>query len=175
MRFLVFAAALAVLAVSAAAFAAGPLPVISANGFSCTAQPVGERNLVECMGQFQGVAGLYAATGYDMVHVDFTPDNQRRYSYMSETGCLILAAADKTALATDKSGVKKQFSSYTDAMQWCYTGGAAQKPAPQATPQAAPPAQSAPQAAPQAAPPAQQPGQQALPPAQPPQTPRQGG
>ena len=72
-----------------------------------------------------------------------------------------ISAADKTALATDKSGVKKQFSSYTDAMQWCYTGGAAQKPAPQATPQTAPPAQ--------------QPGQQALPPAQPPQTPRQGG
>lgn len=165
MRFFMYAAGIAVLAASAAAFAAGPLPVISANGFSCTAQPVGERNLVECMGQFQGVAGLYAATGYDMVHVDFTPDNQRRYSYMSETGCLILAAADKTALATDKSGVKKQFSSYTDAMQWCYTGGAAQKPAPQATPQAAP----------QTAPPAQQPGQQALPPAQPPQTPRQGG
>ena len=161
MRFFMYAAGIAVLAASAAAFAAGPLPVISANGFSCTAQPVGERNLVECMGQFQGVAGLYAATGYDMVHVDFTPDNQRRYSYMSETGCLILAAADKTALATDKSGTKKQFSSYTDAMQWCYTGGAAQQPAPQAAPQATPPAQ--------------QPRQQALPPAQTPQTPRQGG
>jgi len=169
MRFFVSAAALAVILASAAAFAAGPLPVVSANGFSCTAQPVGEKNLVECMGQFQGVAGIYAATGYEMVHVDFTPDNQRRYSYMSETGCLILAAADKTALAVDKSGAKKQFSSFTDAMQWCYTGGVAQKAAPQAAPQTAP------QAAPQAAPPAQQPRQQALPPAQPPQTPRQGG
>lgn len=107
-----------------AASPAMALQVVSANGFNCTSQPVGGKSLVECMGQFQGVTGIFSATGYDMVHVDFTPDNQRRYSYMSETGCLILAASDKSALASDKSGAKKQFGSFMDAMQWCYTGGA---------------------------------------------------
>ena len=128
---------LAVTALFAAFFlcsTAQALPVVSANGFNCTAQPVGEKSLVECMGQFAGVAGVFSATGYDMVHVDYTPDNNRRYSYMSETGCLILAASDKSALATDKSGRKQQFNSFMEAMQWCYSGGEKAKPQGQAAP-----------------------------------------
>ena len=125
-----------------AASAAQAAPVVSANGFTCTAQPAKTGSLVECIGQFQGAQGLFGATGYDIVHVEFTPDNQRRYTYMSETGCLILAAADKSALATDKSGTKKQFANAMDAMQWCYTG-AAPSPQPQPQPQQ-PPAAAAP-------------------------------
>ncbi len=104
--------------------------VVSANGFNCTQQPTPDRrSLVECIGQFQGVPGIFAGTGYDIVHVEYSPDNKKRYFYMSETGCLILNAADNTALATDKSGIKKQFPAFMDAMNWCYTGGQA-APAP---------------------------------------------
>jgi hypothetical protein len=104
--------------------------VVSANGFSCTQEQAKDgRTLVECIGQFQGVTGLFAGTGYDIVHVEYSPDNKKRYFFMSETGCLILNAADNTALATDKAGVRKQFTSFMDAMNWCYTGGQA-APAP---------------------------------------------
>ena len=104
--------------------AADALEVVSANGFNCNQQSVSkDKTLVECTGQFQGVKGIFAATGYDIVHVSFSPDNKRRYVYMSETGCLILNAADDAALATDKSGTKKQFTKFMDAMSWCYSGG----------------------------------------------------
>ena len=100
------------------------IEAVSANGFTCTQQPVkGNRSLVECTGQFQGVTGLFAATGYDLVHVEYTPDNKKRYFYMSETGCLILNASNNAALATSRSGTKKQFTTFMDAMNWCYSGG----------------------------------------------------
>ncbi len=113
----VLAVALLVGAASAAHAA-----VVSANGFNCTQEAAsGNRWLVECIGQFPGVTGIFAGTGYDIVHVEYSPDNKRRYFYMSETGCQILNAADNTALATDKSGAKKQFPAFMDAMSWCYT------------------------------------------------------
>ena len=145
-----------------AAAAAQAAPVVSANGFTCTAEAGKNGNLVECIGQFQGATGLFGATGYDIVHVEFTPDNQKSYTYMSETGCLILSAADKSALAVDKSGTKKQFGGVMDAMQWCYTGGAATAQPPSQAPAAQPqqPAQPSQQQQ-------QQPRQQAMP-AQPP-------
>lgn len=129
-------AAVLILGAAGAANAA----VVSANGFNCTQEAAsGNRSLVECIGQFQGVAGIFAGTGYDIVHVEYSPDNKRRYFYMSETGCLILNAGDNTALATDKSGAKKQFSAFMDAMGWCYTsvqptpGAAAPQPSAPAT------------------------------------------
>ena len=98
--------------------------VVSANGFTCTQKPVpNNRALVECIGQFPGVTGLFAGTGYDIVHVEYSPDNKKRYFFMSETGCLILNAGDNTALATDRSGTKKQFTAFMDAMSWCYSRG----------------------------------------------------
>ena len=121
----VLLAAAFIVGVALVAHAAAP---VSANGFTCTQNPVaGGRALVECTGQFPGVAGLFAATGYDIVHVEYTPDNKKRYFFMSETGCLILNAGDNTALAIDRSGTKKQFPAFMDAMSWCYSGG---KPAP---------------------------------------------
>ncbi|MFA5810785.1 MAG: hypothetical protein WC956_00465 [bacterium] len=124
--FSVLAAALIVGVANAAQSA-----VISANGFNCTQQPTPDkRSLVECIGQFPGVTGIFAGTGYDIVHVEYSPDNKKRYFYMSETGCLILNAGDNTALATDKSGAKKQFAAFMDAMGWCYSGG---QPAPPPT------------------------------------------
>jgi hypothetical protein len=127
MFFVILATAL-IVGVADAAHAAA----VSANGFTCTQQPTPDkRSLVECIGQFQGVAGIFAATGYDIVHVEYSPDNKRRYFYMSETGCLILNAGDNAALATDRAGGKKQFSAFMDAMSWCYTGG---QPAPGAAP-----------------------------------------
>ncbi|MBN1283366.1 MAG: hypothetical protein JXA24_06315 [Proteobacteria bacterium] len=121
----------ALLAAALMVVASGPaqaIEVVSANGFTCTQQPApGNRSLVECIGQFPGVAGLFAGTGYDIVHVEYSPDNKKRYFFMSETGCLILNASDNTALATDRSGTKKQFPAFMDAMGWCYGGG---QPAP---------------------------------------------
>ena len=180
MKKLLFVAALS-LAVFASS-AAHAVGVVSANGFTCTAQPANNRNLVECIGQFPGVAGLFAATGYDIVHVEFSPDNQKRYFYMSETGCLILNANDNTALAADKSGQRKQFPAFMDAMNWCYTSAMTpaapsgqQGAAPQqgqmqqqTPPQTQPPAQSQtqPKAQVQVPTPAQQPAAQAKPQAQ---------
>ncbi len=103
---------------------ADAIEVVSANGFNCDQQTVSKnKTLVECAGQFQGAKGVFAATGYDIVHISYSPDNKRRYFYMSETGCLILNAANNEALATDKSGTKKQFSKFMDAMSWCYNSG----------------------------------------------------
>lgn len=116
-------------ALLAAAFIVGATPaahavgVVSANGFKCTQKSVqNNRALVECVGQFPGVAGSFSGTGYDIVHVEYTPDNKKHYFFMSETGCLVLNT-DDTALATDKSGTRKQFTAFMDAMKWCYTGG----------------------------------------------------
>jgi hypothetical protein len=95
---------------------------VSANGFACTERPVaGGRALVECTGQFPGVVGIFGATGYDIAHIEYSPDNKRRYVFMSETGCLILNAGDNAALATDRTGTKKQFPAFMNAMEWCYT------------------------------------------------------
>ncbi len=100
------------------------IEAVSANGFTCTQQQApNKRALVECIGQFPGVTGIFAGTGYDLVHVEYSPDNKRRFFFMSETGCLILNANDNTALATDRSGTKKQFTAFLDAMNWCYSGG----------------------------------------------------
>ena len=133
--FSVLAAALIVCAAGAAQAA-----VFSANGFNCTQDAAsGNRWLVECIGQFPGVTGLFAGAGYDIVHVEYSPDNKKRYFYMSETGCLILNAGDNTALATDKSGGKKQFTAFMDAMGWCY---ASVQPAP--APSTPPPSTPAP-------------------------------
>lgn len=128
--------------------------VVSANGFTCQATPSKSGQLVECSGQFPGVAGLFGATGRDLVQIEYSPDNKRRFFYMSDTGCLILNADDNTAAAIDKSGTKKTFGAFLDAMSWCYTGSAPAAAAPQG--QGAPP-----QAQPQ-----QQP-QKPLPPSQP--------
>ncbi len=99
--------------------------VFSANGFKCTGQPTSDgRQIVECTGAFPGVTGVFGGTGYDIVHVEYSPDNKRRYFYMSETGCLILNAGDGAALATDGKGGKKEFPSFMKAMEWCYKGGA---------------------------------------------------
>ena len=107
-----------------AAGAVHAIEAVSANGFTCTQQPApNNRLLVECIGQFPGVAGLFAGTGYDIVHVEYSPDNKKRYFFMSETGCLILNAGDNAALATDRSGTKKQFAAFMDAMSWCYSRG----------------------------------------------------
>lgn len=104
------------------------IEAVSANGFNCTKKPVaGGKALVECIGQFPGVVGIFAATGYDIVHVEYSPDNKKRYFFMSETGCLILNAGDNTALAANRSSTKKRFNAFMDAMSWCYSGG---KPAP---------------------------------------------
>lgn len=118
--------------------------VVSANGFTCQATPTKAGQLVECSGQFPGVAGLFGATGRDLVQIEYSPDNKRRFFYMSDTGCLILNADDNTAAAVDKSGTKKTFTAFLDAMSWCYTGAAPAAPsAPQG--QAAPPQTPAPQ------------------------------
>jgi hypothetical protein len=116
------------LAILAAALVVGStsvadaVAVVSANGFKCTQQSTSNNKaLVECIGQFPGVDGFFAGTGYDIVHVEYSPDNKKRYFFMSETGCFILNASDKTALATDRSGTKKQFSAFMDAMEWCYS------------------------------------------------------
>ena len=107
-----------------AAHVAHAIEAVSANGFTCTQKPVqGNRALVECTGQFPGVNGYFGGTGYDIVHVEYSPDNKRRYFYMSETGCLILNAGDNTALATDSTGTRKQFAAFMDAMSWCYSRG----------------------------------------------------
>ncbi len=114
-----------------AAHVAHAIEAVSANGFTCTKKPLpNNRALVECIGRFPGVTGLFAATGYDIVHVEYSPDNKKRYFFMSETGCLILNASDNTALATNRSGTKKQFTVFLDAMNWCYSGGKS-APAPQ--------------------------------------------
>jgi hypothetical protein len=122
-------ALLAALLIVGAVGHANATEVVSANGFNCNQQTVSKgKTLVECTGQFQGVTGIFAATGYDIVHVSYSPDNKRRYTYMSETGCLILNASDNAALATDKSGTKKQFTKFMDAMSWCYSSS---KPTPE--------------------------------------------
>ncbi len=136
-------------ALLAAAIVVGATPVahavavVSANGFKCTQKSTSSnRALVECIGEFPGVTGLFAGTGYDIVHVEYSPDNKKRYFFMSETGCFILNASDKTALATDKSGTKKQFSAFMDAMEWCYKEGkseTATKSAPSPLPPFPPP------------------------------------
>lgn len=120
----VFAAAIIVVAIAAAIPAeAGAMNPVSANGFSCSSTPAPDsRALIECNGQFPGVQGMFGATGYDIVHVEYTPDNRKRYFYMSETGCLIMNALDGNSLAVDRSGSKKQFGAFTDAMAWCYEG-----------------------------------------------------
>jgi len=93
-----FALLIAVLIVSAIG-TADAIEVVSANGFNCNQQTVSKgKTLVECAGQFQGVKGVFAATGYDIVHISYSPDNKRRYFYMSETGCLILNAVHSFSL-----------------------------------------------------------------------------
>ena len=98
-------------------FAAG---VISANNFQCSATPAKSGSLVECIGQFPGVTGIFGATGFDVVQISYSPDNQRRYYYMSETGCLILTAPDKTSVAMSAAKKQMKFASFMEAMQWCY-------------------------------------------------------
>ncbi len=111
-----FFVAAAIVAITATANAA----VVSSNNFTCTAAPSGQRSLVECTGTFPGVAGLFQATGYDVVHVAYSPDNQRKFYYMSDTGCVLLMAPGGETVATDSSGQKTKFPSFTDAMGACY-------------------------------------------------------
>lgn len=109
-----------ILSIPVSAHAVG---VVSANGFTCTATAAGNNSLVECSGSFPGVTGLFGGTGYQIAHIEYSPDNKRRYFYMSETGCLIMNAADGRAVAIDRSGGKKQFGGFMEAMEWCYSGG----------------------------------------------------
>lgn len=96
--------------------------VFSANGFNCTATPAKNGTLVDCDGVFPGVNGLFGATGYELAHIEYSPDNKSRFSYMSDTGCLIMTAADNKSVAVDHTKNKSNFNSFTDAMGWCYKG-----------------------------------------------------
>lgn len=116
----VLAAVAAIIFTSAPLHAAGP---VSANNFTCTATPANGRNLIECIGTLPGATGLFGGTGYDLVHVAYSPDNQKKYTYMSDTGCLILTAPDKSAYAVSAAKKEQKFASFLDAMGWCYKGG----------------------------------------------------
>jgi hypothetical protein len=96
--------------------------VFSANGFNCTATAAKNGTIVDCDGVFPGVAGLFGATGYELTHIEYSPDNKNKYSYMSDTGCLIMTAADNKSVAIDRSKNKSNFDSLADAMGWCYKG-----------------------------------------------------
>lgn len=100
--------------------------VFSTNGFKCTATPAKSGTLVDCDGAFPGVNGLFGATGYDIAHIEYSPDNKNRYTYMSDNGCLILTAADGTSVAVNRAGNRAKFNTFLDAMSWCYTGGQGQ-------------------------------------------------
>lgn len=96
--------------------------VVSANNFTCTSTPAKDRALVECIGTFPGTVGLFGGIGYDLVQVSFSPDNKRKFTYMSDTGCLILGAPDGSAAAVSGTGKQTKAASFMDAMQWCYQG-----------------------------------------------------
>lgn len=115
----VFFLMLSILFLSSTADAAN---VFSANGFNCTSTPVKNGTLVDCDGQFPGVNGIFGGTGYELAHIEFSPDNKNRFYYMSDTGCLIMTAADNKSVAVDRSKNKNGFAAFDDAMGWCYKG-----------------------------------------------------
>lgn len=117
--FLRMLAMICALVFSAPAIAAN---VFSTNGFQCTGTQAKGGTLVDCDGQFPGVNGLFGATGYDLAHIEYSPDNKNRFLYMSDTGCLIMTNPENVSVATDRQGRKDKFNAFMDAMNWCYTG-----------------------------------------------------
>lgn len=115
----VFFLIISILLVSSMAEAAN---VFSANGFNCTSTSVKNGTLVDCDGSFPGVNGIFGGTGYELAHIEFSPDNKNRFYYMSDTGCLIMTAADNKSVAVDRSKNKNGFTTFEDAMGWCYKG-----------------------------------------------------
>jgi len=111
--------ALLILVLAAYADAAN---VFSANGFRCTGSPTKSGTLVDCDGAFPGVNGIFGGTGYELSHIEYSPDNKNRFLYMSDTGCLVMTTADNASVAVDRTNNKNKFNAITDAMQWCYTG-----------------------------------------------------
>jgi len=96
--------------------------VFSANGFRCSGTQTKGGTLVDCDGAFPGVNGLFGGTGYDLAHIEYSPDNKNKFFYMSDTGCLIMTNAENVAVATDRASSKNKFNAFMDAMNWCYTG-----------------------------------------------------
>ncbi len=73
-------------------FASADPPVIPGNGFSC----VKSQLMVTCQGQFEGLPGVFSASGIYGVQLYYeTPGLPRaRYSFDSTTGCFMRTTFD---------------------------------------------------------------------------------
>jgi len=112
MRKIFFALGLATTLSSLPALA--DLPVFSANGFICGKEGV----TVTCKGPIPGGKDTVTGTGHNLVYLTVNTQTQgvpTRYTYFSDTGCLIGYTFNSTgqpveAVASHRKGVKQTFS-----------------------------------------------------------------